>query len=537
MKALSIRVLESVKQHPVLAGILVMGFLLRISGVFWGTPFFGPFEGYYHPDEWNIIQGAIQFPNHAVDNLRFVYPTFFHYFLGILTFPLRIFFEDFSSPTLDTVGSNFYWVVTVVGRLCSVLAGMGAIFLTYLLAKDVLDQKRALLASAFLAFTMLHATNSAVVTPDVLTSFFLVLFLLVLRRAFLQPQSSFLFVCSGMVLGLLVGTKYTGAFAIYAMVVLYGYTLVSHVRRENSNIRFDHRKFHGNLLLCGGVALVTFFLTTPGILLHFDAFLDSMNDVTRQIGWKSKPRSDMQTWVTVFHKFERGVGLPLACLFLFGMFFPYKKNVYEWSFLAIVVVFFMYFEAKIRPRYIILIAPLIAIIASHVVFWLTERSRRPLRVAGFFLLIFVPMYSFGHSVIGVYMRLDDTRTQAAQYIHHRFPEGTTLGIAYAPKDWSWKMHRWRNPRIDASQFRVMDVLDYPEVVLVSSLVKLGHIKKALHSDKLSEEFVWDQRYNDEWRKASPPSPRMFRFFHELFESDRSRYRLVKTFKKSSFCAF
>ena len=89
MKALSIRVLETTKKHSILAGILVVGFLLRMSGVLWGTPFLGPFEGYYHPDEWNIVQGAIKFPHHVVENLRFVYPTFFHYFLGILTFPLR----------------------------------------------------------------------------------------------------------------------------------------------------------------------------------------------------------------------------------------------------------------------------------------------------------------------------------------------------------------------------------------------------------------------------------------------------------------
>jgi len=326
MKSIFLRIIHLVQAHPALAGILALGFLLRISGIFWGIPIPDSFEGKYHPDEGKIIRGAVQFPNHILENLRFVWPTFFHYFLGILTFPLRIFFAEFGSPTPNTIGLTFYWVVVIVGRLCSVFAGMGAIILTYLLARDVFDQKRALLASAFLAFTFLHVTNSAVVTPDVLTSFFLVLFLLVLRRAFLQPQSAFWFGCSGVVLGMLVGTKYTGAFAIYAMVVLYGYTLVSHGRRENCTIRFDHRKFHGNLLLCGGVALATFILTTPGILLHVNPFIDSMNYVMKSVRGGSQPRSDPQTWVTVFHTIERGVGLPLAWLFLFGLFFPYKKK-------------------------------------------------------------------------------------------------------------------------------------------------------------------------------------------------------------------
>lgn len=531
MKTPLILASQLVKEHRALTGILVVGFLLRISGVFWGTPFLGPFEGYYHPDEWNIVQGAIKFPQHVIDNHWLVYPTFFHYFLGILTFPLRLFFDDFSFPSPETVGSTFYWVVTVVGRLCAVFAGMGAIVLTYVLAKDVFDQRRALLASAFLAFTFLHAMNSSVVTPDVLTSFFLVLFLIVLRWAFLKPESTSLFVYAGMILGLLVGTKYTGGVALGAVAVLYGSAMVVHLRDQEHRAQFDQRTFHRNLLLGGGASLVIFFLTTPGILLHFDGFVDSMTQVTRAIGWKSSPRSDPETWAMVFHKFQRGVGWPLASLFIFGIFFPYKKNVFEWSFIAILGIFFVYFEAKFIPRYIILVAPLIAIIASHAVLGICESSRKPIQILGYSSIILVLVYSIGLSATGRYLRMGDTRTQAAEYIHKTFPRKTTLGIAYSPKKSGWKNQRWKHPTIDFANFGEMNVLDYPEVVLVSSLVKIKQMKEALQSEKLSAEFVWDPRYNDEWRWSTPPSLQMFRFYHQLFDPDGSRYRLKKSFKK------
>lgn len=531
MKAFSIRVVDTIKTHSIFLGILVVGFLLRISGLLWGTPFLGPFEGYYHPDEWNIVRGAINFPQYVIDNRWLVYPTFFHTFLGILTFPLRFFFDDFSFPSPEAVGSTFYWVVTVVGRLCSVCAGMGAIVLTYLLSKEVFDQRRALLASAFLAFTLLHATHSSVVTPDVLTSFFLILFLFVLRRAFLKPESATLFVYSGMILGLLVGIKYTGGVVLGAVAVLYGFAIVFHFRQPDYRIRLDYRKFHKNLVLGGGVALGTFLLTTPGFVLHFDGFVDSMTHVTSVLGRRSSPRSDIGTWMKVFHILEGGVGWPLASLFILGIFFPYKKNVYEWSFLAILGIFFVYFESKLLARYTILVAPLMAILASHAVLGICESIRKPIQILGYSSIIFVLVYSIGLSANGRYLRMNDLRTQAAEYLHSAYPEESTLGLAYIRKGSSQRNPLWRTPRIDFSHFKKMDILEYPEVIVASSLVNLTRIKKALGSDKLSEDFVWDPRYNHEWLRSMPPSPEVFRFYHELFESGGLRYRLIKTFKK------
>src|SRR6185436_12363526 len=107
--------------------------------------------------------------------------------------------------------SSFHYFVAVVARFCSVLGGTGAILLTYFLGKDIYEENRALLASLFLCVLPYHSHNSSFATTDVLTSFFLTLFLFVLGRAFLRPKDVFLHVLAGAVLGILVGTKYTGA--------------------------------------------------------------------------------------------------------------------------------------------------------------------------------------------------------------------------------------------------------------------------------------------------------------------------------------
>jgi len=530
MNILSERILKVLKEHQMLAAILGIGFLLRISGIFWGIPFPDPFEGDYHPDEWIIITGAVEFPGHILTNLHLVYPTFFHYFLGIITLPLRLFFAEFGLSEAGVMGSSVYYVVKVIGRLCAVLAGTGTILLTYLLAKDIFDKRRAVLASAFLAVTLYHVSNSSFATTDVLTSFFLVLFLIVLRRAFLTPETTSLFVFSGIILGLLVGTKYTGAVASWAIVVMYVHAIMNKPGNQKEGKQFNRRKLHLNLLLCGAASLVTFFLTTPGVLFHFSAFVDSMLDTVIYIGRFAMPRSDLGTWFVVFQKIAVVVGFPLAGVFILGLFFPYKKNVYEMSYIIILVVFFGYFGATLLERYVILVAPLMAIVASNGALWVYESGKKPFHILGLSMITIVLVYSLGYCVTGVYLRYNDTRTQAGHFVHETFPTGTTLGMAYTSEEFGWTVHPWKYPNIDFTRFRSEDFLEYPEVVVVSTAFHGKHIEEALKSDKLSPEYVWDKRYDKDWWQFSPPSPRVFRFYDELLDPERSQYTLLKTFK-------
>lgn len=533
MKILAGRIISIVREHQILAAILGVGFLLRVSGIFWGVPFPDAFEGKYHPDEGQIIQGAVEFPGHVLTNTYFVYPTFFHYFLGVITLPLRIFFDEFGVPGPGEIGSNFYYVVTVIGRLWSVLFGMGAIIFTYFLAKDIFDQKRALLASALLTFTLYHATNSGFATTDVLTSFLLVSFLYFLRYAFKSPEAPFLFVCSGMILGLLIGTKYTGAIASLAIVVIYTHMVVKQSRGSTMGAVCNLRKLHFHLLLCGSAAIATFFFTTPGILIHFNGFTESMLWNFRYVERYSLPRFDLMTWEAIWQKIGVAVGIPLASMFIFGLFFPFKKNVFEISLIVIVVAYFVYFENRLLSRYVILVAPLVSIIASNGAIWLYDSRKMPVRVFGRSMITIVLVYSLAYCVTGAYLRYNDTRTQAGHFVHERFPQGTTLGVAYFSEKFGWTTHSWRYPQIDYTWFRSMDFLEYPEVVVVSSEYDTTKIEEALKSEKLSGDYLWDEQYNKDWYQFSPPSPRVFRFYDELNDSERSQYILLKTFKKQN----
>lgn len=529
MKTFVDGVITLISEHRILAAILGVGFLIRISGIFWGIPFPDPLEGDYHPDERIVIRGAIEFPEHILTNVKFYYPTFFHYFLGIITFPLRLFFVDISVPEPGELGSSFYYVVTVIGRLCSVLVGTATIFLTYLFTKAIFDTRRAVLASACLALTFYHSNNSSFATTDVLTSFFFVSFLLLLHHAFLNPRMTSKFVFAGIALGLLVGTKYTGAIASWAIVVLYGARLIQQCRDPQEYKKVDLRILHRNLLLCGATALGIFLLTTPGIVFQAQAFIDGILKEVSTLDQRSTSRLAMESWETAWQYFVLAVGYPLAVLCVLGIVFPFKKTVWEISFITILVIFFVYFEASLVSRYVILVTPLLAIIASHGIWSLYECRGRSFKIIGTSAMVFVMVYSFGFCVEGAYERFHDTRTQAAHFVYDHIPAGTTIGVGYTSEEYKKEMS-WRRPKINATRYHEVGFLDYPEILVLTSW-DLTYIEQTLKSKKISKDYILGEQYKREWWEYSPPSPRIFQFYDELLTHEQSPYELIAKYEK------
>lgn len=116
-------------------------FCYAFRGFFWGIPW-DALGGWYHPDENYIFYTAIWSPGVIASTDALVYPTFFQHLLVLLALPLRL--------VLDSPSDEFSIAVVLAGRFCSVLAGTGAIYVTYRLARDVSNERNALLAAALL---------------------------------------------------------------------------------------------------------------------------------------------------------------------------------------------------------------------------------------------------------------------------------------------------------------------------------------------------------------------------------------------------
>ena len=132
-----------------------------------------------------------------------------------------------------------------LGRVVSLLTGLGVIATTYLWGKTLFQQKTVALAlAAFVAFLPRFIINSAVLSDDNLTAFFAILFLLLLIKIIQTPTQSKLYFGAGIVLALGTLSKYHAFVLILSVVFLFGLLLL-----KNS---LSWRKLLSNFIILGG---------------------------------------------------------------------------------------------------------------------------------------------------------------------------------------------------------------------------------------------------------------------------------------------
>jgi hypothetical protein len=510
------------KQHTYLLILLFVAFIFRFSGVFWGLP---PFDAKsYHPDETKIVTGAYRFPGEIEYRHDLRYPTAYHYTLGVLTWPIKKVLES------TGYGSYAYVFVYMTGRLLSVLLGTTTVLLVYLLTRFFFKRVQALVAAFALAFSMFHVTNSAWVTTDVLTSFWMTLFLLLLALT-IDRQSLYMALYAGIALGMLVGTKYIGAFAVLPLFMLI-FAYQKH-RHRNGLWRQGAAFCTDKILWVVGIAaLCVFFLTTPGILLHADAFLSSMQFEQARLAQRQFSLYDISVWRNVFATLCRTMGWPLAVSAVFGLCLSCaSRKAFEIAIAALAIMYVLCFRNALAhvPRYWIMLMPVLAVFAARSIMLFHSSKRSWLRVTGIFVSSVILLHAFWYSACAIVSRYPDTRSIASQYINEKIPPGSTIGIAYRSARFGWRTHDWVYPKINFGVLHYVDFLEKPEFLVVSSY-DANQILQALKSGLLNADFSVPPYLVNQWYQSSPPSPEIFKFYNNLYFSDDAPYELIQKFR-------
>lgn len=500
-----------------LVSILLVAFILRASTLFWGFPLTDKFASYYHPDEPKIIEGASDFPAHILKNRDFRYPTFLHYFVGIAALPLKLLPVD---PELR------FNLVYLAGRIISILLALGTILLTYRIGKRWYGENAGLIASTLVALTMYHADHSNWATTDIASGFF---FTLLIDRIPVNSGASMprpVFWSAAIGLGLLVGTKYTGAIAVLPLATYAASNVHAQLEALSEASLGNRLKPFTSWFGFGACAAIVFLITTPGSLLYPRAFYQSLVYESERLALTSLPLTHPAVWQSLFTSMEIAMGLPLCLTALFGMALSIQKRYRTAISLALgltIVILLVYFGYSIHPRYLILILPALAIFASLGLRELISRHRR----LGIGWMVILMAYSAIYTILALAARAGDPRTMAAHYIVERFPRGTSIGIASSSEEYDWYIHAWRYPKIDFEQYREVDIFDSPEVILLSS-ADFDLIDEALRSGALGENYSVPEDMISEWYRSSPPSPRLFQFYEEILSGDGS-YCLDRVF--------
>jgi hypothetical protein len=313
-----------------LACLLLVTIGLRLSGIFWGIP---PFDtGYYHPDEPKLVWGAYRFPDEIVDRLDLRYPTGLHALAGALTWPAK--------KLVETQGSDSYKAVYLGGRVISVLMGTATVLLVYLLARKRYGQVVGLAAATGMAFSLLHVTNSSWLTTDVATSFYLALFLLLVVIT-LERRSIWWALAAGVSLGLLVGTKYTGALAMLPLAIL---VFASHRPAAGGSLwrSLLATLTDPRLWAIGIAAGLVYLASTPATLAHPKAFLLSLRQEQERLALDRLPLYRLENWSLAIHSTIQAMGLPLALAALLGLVLSlFRRGAFELALSALVAAFYI----------------------------------------------------------------------------------------------------------------------------------------------------------------------------------------------------
>jgi hypothetical protein len=510
---------DKTSQHStiiILSIIIIITLVFRLSGILWSLP---PFDiKNYHPDEYKIINGAYDFPQDITkrDDLR--YPTGLHYTIGILSWPLK------KAVEASRYHKYTYVSVHLAGRLLSILFGTSTILLVYFLAKQYYDEKLALISAAIISLSMYHVINSTWATTDVATSFFLTLLFLLLKPTY-ERRTLRYEIFSGAVLGMLVGIKYTGVFAVFGLVAYFMLRNAQELKIglvKNIRSIITGRTFWS----IGITAIVVFLLSTPVIWLRFEIFTAAMEWEQARLAQHDTPIYNFRVWKDIFVSLTKTVGIPLAILSCLGLMISFiRKGAYEISAAALVLLYFLIFGDALIPRYIIMLLPLMAIMAARSLLFFYPWQSSKLNILNYLVIGLVLVHAFTYTLSAVLSRYPDTRSIAFEYIRENIPRGSEMGIAYTSLEYGWSYHSWRYPKTNFNRYEYVDFLEYPEYLLVSSY-DAEQIKETLQSDILFKGYEFPSVYDNQWYRNSPPSPDIFRFYDQLYFKDDTPYELI-----------
>ncbi len=515
--------LKNSSYKDLMIGILLLAAILRFQGIFWGIPTFDPLVHGYHPDEPKIIQGAYSFPHHLLTNTDLRFPTFYHYFLGTLSIPVKLIFKVNEWPF-----DAYQIYVAIFGRFMSILLGLGSIFLTFVLAKRLYNEKVGLLSALFLSLSLYHVQNSAWATLDVPNAFFFMLTLCFAFKMYEDPTPKFYFL-TGVSLGILVGTKYNGVIALVTILILHYCRAFRSEKKPSDIFQASLSKNLWILLLSAGVV---FLLTTPGIILKPTAFIDSVSEqLNLDTGRKYRLVFGFSIFLPIIKNFTIATDPFLSVLMILGLIYPFRKRWdREIPILAPLILFLISFGG-LTSRHLIAVLPLTSILGAHAVFHLYEKNRFLSKPVWVFLLTLWIIFAIAYNSAGILLRKDDTRTKAAYYIEENIPNGATIGATSIGDYPRWD---WQFPKIDSEKYRTVDALEKPKFIILTSYDYIK-MERAFSSSKL-HNYKWDPKYSVEWYKSHPPSEEVFRFYDDILngKGEKYKYRLIKKYEKYIF---
>ena len=346
------------------AAVLIAALALRIAGIRWGLPNSQHLFS-YHPDEVFLLAPSIGFAQGDWNPHFFNYGTLYIYLVGIPATVLK------AAPSPEQFPDGMRHL-HLLGRLITALLGAASVLLLYLAVRRE-GWGFAAVSAGLLAFLPLHVVNSHYATVDVPATFFLVAaFWLALRGA--HEPSAGAGALAGAAVGLAAATKYNAALFLVPVALA---PLLAPPRAW----RWSWLGGAAAGAAAGFVIGCPYFWTAE----FADGFLFELRHA--RIGGTLAFVNSGSGWgYHLWHGLPVGLGYPLLAAVAVGVVAAIRlpsraaRLSLVWSAFYLAVIGF----GKERfIRYLVPLAPFLAVLASSGILWLARTPRRPpFRVAG-----------------------------------------------------------------------------------------------------------------------------------------------------------
>ncbi|MBV1690029.1 glycosyltransferase family 39 protein [Novosphingobium sp. G106] len=413
----------------VLAGILVIALVICLYSIRFGLPALND------PDELTFELGALKMLRGPTLNPGwFGHPaTTTMYVLALVTaavFGIGHLLGRF--PTVGSFADAIYadpsWVI-LPGRIAMAVFALATIYLTYLLARELLGRRTALAAAALLAVNPVHVTWSQVIRSDMMACFFMLLCMLAALRIARHDRWRD-HVLAALWLGAAIATKWPYAITALALCGVAALRMASHPA--------DRRRSVLRLALSGAMALGFLLLISPYLVLDSRTALGNMRGEAqiRHLGATGGAPWD-NAWWYLSGPVLTGFGVIGLALAAWGLVMIARRREALAVLLPVSLGFSLLLcvQNLVWERWALALMPLLAIAGAAGLAALsalvTQRSSPRFAAAAIPAVLALALLQPGlRAAADARARLNDTRQLASAWAHRNVAAGSTVLVEH-----------------------------------------------------------------------------------------------------------
>ena len=458
---------QAVREHGMLAALLLLGFVLRFLGLGFGDPF------RYHPDEMKLVFHAGNILDyHSWSSETFFllkgYPPLYAFLLAgaFLLYILGLMISG-TATSMAAVKVWYYlhpFHFHMVGRWLSLLAGVATILVIYHTGKRLYSRQAGLWAAAFWAVTFLPVKNAHFGTVDILLTLLTSISFYYSVRILQEGQLRH-YLGAAIFAGVAVATKYNAGLILLPVIAAHWMTRAGRVRpglvagqpAGGSGPKWQAWAAHlwaklwdRRIWLAALATIAAFLIACPLPLVDFGRFWASVVGTAEfeQTG-KLGSGGSFFSYFTGDHSpgygfffdntFPASLGWGVTLLFIAGMVWMFwRRRREDWLVVLFPIVLYavigqMAYKAM---RHLLPLVPFLLLIASEVLAALarqisSNRKRMLFYVIIAGLAIAPQLWKSLRYDLALYQT--DTRTRLKEWIEAHLPADTRIGTEeFAP---------------------------------------------------------------------------------------------------------